>query len=155
MQPEEFWERIIDSGDGDYSYAYAQAIKAGLSDEEAAEAGQKAGDEVVAEIEIKYLNAIESAADKYFGEHHMELKPTKNYSFKVVSKDWDKAANEIRQTINGVGYFHFNSLKEFKDSIPVRSSRAVALEHLQHIVRWGDVYGESSPKDLVDRSMRY
>lgn len=76
----------------------------------------------------------------------------RRYDFKIVpSNSWDDAANKIRETINGVGTFHFNNLREFLSSGPYTARQAV-LSHLGYIKRYPDVYGGSGARQLYDRA---
>lgn len=127
------------------------------------EMSQGAGDEEEAEREAQtavynqWYDAVESAASKLFEQHGLELTPTgkqgtekRRYEFKIVpSKSWDDAANKLRETINGVGDFHFDNLREFLASGPYTAKQAV-LSHLGYIKRYPDVYGSSSARRMYD-----
>lgn len=51
----------------------------------------------------------------------------------VRGKRWEDAADKIRETINGVGYFTFYSLREFLESGPY-TARQAALSHLHCVL---------------------
>jgi hypothetical protein len=115
---------------------------------EGEEAQMEAEREAQDEIYGQWYDAVESTASKLFEEHGLELQPTgkqgtekRRYDFKIVpSNSWNDAADKIRETINGVGDFHFNNLREFLDSGPYTARQAV-LSHLGYIKRYPAVYG--------------
>ena len=141
----------IDERNADY---YHQAAR-GAEDEDAA------ADEVRDELFGKWYDAVTGVAERLFGEHGLELDPIgkgskapRPYYFKVVPKtNWNAAADKIRETINGVGYFHFNNLREFLDSGPYTATQAV-LGHLGSISDYPSVYGGSSARSMYDQAMR-
>jgi len=142
-----------------YSIVYREAIRDGASEEEAEAKAQEAEQAELDEYVFKYMDAVVGAADKLFAEHGLVLDPVGEHrhpwEYRVEpEKDWEDAADRIRETINGVGYFHFNSLDEFLESGPWTAQEAV-LEHLGWIKDWPAVYGEPSAQRIVERSMRY
>ena len=58
----------------------------------------------------------------------------------IEGNTWRDVAEEMRQLVNGVGYFHFSSLTEFLDSGPYEPEDAVRL-HLHYLRRYKEVYG--------------
>jgi hypothetical protein len=112
---------------------------------------QEAQDEAIK----NYLQAVIAVAEKLFGEHDLLIVPDGNaLEYKIVPKtSWKVSADKIRETINGVGYFSFSSVKEFCDSGPYTPRQAV-LSHLGWISDWGAVYGDGSAKSMVERRMR-
>jgi hypothetical protein len=141
-----------------YSYAMEEALGEGKSEEEAEEIAQKAESEERGEEYSKWHDAVVETADHVFGKVGIKLVPKSNartpYEYKFVpQKSWKDSANEIREIINGVGYFHFDTLKEFLSSGPYTEREAV-LYHLHHAMSYGEVYGDSSPKDIFDRNYR-
>lgn len=132
--------------------AYGAVLREGGTEEEAMEAESVLRDEVY----VSWVNAVESVAEKLFGEHNLDLDETRqdSHEFRVKPrKSWRDSANAIRETINGVGYFHFSSLKEFLDSGPY-TARAAVLSHLHWVKRHPDVYGGSSPQRLYEQAWR-
>lgn len=124
----------------------------GAEDEEAAE--QEARDELY----HKWYDAVTGVAERLFGEHDLELLPIgkkdRPYEFKIVpKKDWKEAADKIRTTMGGVGYFDFSTLREFLDSGPYTAQQAV-LSHLNTISDYPSVYGGSSARSMYDQAMR-
>lgn len=127
------------------------------------EENQKAEAEAEAEQWKNYQDAVMSVAERLFGEHHLSLIPVwkgrkhrhiEKYRIQPAdTKTWKDAAEEVRQTINGVGYFHFTTLKELQDSGPY-TPREVVLNHLHYIPRWQEVYEGGTAAGLVDRELR-
>src|SRR5574341_923277 len=131
------WEYVAEAGE----VAVREAVEAeDVTDRQAEkireEAEQAAGDELFG----NWYDAVERVATELFGEHGLYLTPVdkrteRAYEFRITPQvSWADAANRIRETINGVGEFHFNSLREFLDSGPWTARQAV-LEHLGWI-RW-------------------
>jgi hypothetical protein len=150
-----------DSGET-YGYAYKQAIGDGESEEEAEETARKAEQEENDGQFHKWYDAVEAASEKLFGEHGLQLvgktvrgkRVKRPFEFRIVpTKSWSDSAREIMKTINGVGMFEFNTLKDFLDSGPY-SARDAVLRHLHWISRWPDVYGDYNARHIYDRHMR-
>lgn len=124
----------------------------GAEDEEAAE------QEVRDELYRKWYDAVTGVAEQLFGDHGLEIEATGKdprlpYYYKIVpKKDWGDAANKIRRTMSGVGYFSFDTLKEFLDSGPYTAQQAV-LSHLGTIAEYPEVYGSSSARRMYDAAM--
>jgi hypothetical protein len=134
--------------------AYEEALDEGLSEEDAEEAGAEAESEGLDELYANWINAVESAVSDLFEEHGLELVEVTRGTFKLTpEKSWNDAAAKIIETINGVGYFHFNSVKEFLDSGPYTPKVAV-IEHLGWIKDYPEVYGESSVNQRYHRAWR-
>ena|ERR1022692_2311935 len=155
------WDDIEESNQDawiDYNVeAHKQALANGLSEGEADDAASTAEGEARDEDYRKWLSAFEKMAETYFAYHRLNIEKVNNkkfFGYKVTSDDWDNSALDVMSTINGVGYFGFNSLKEFKASIPVKSSRQVTLQHLHWIRYYGEVYGEMTPSRIMDRCWR-
>lgn len=139
------WEDI-DELNMDY---YWECVDRDASEEEAMEQEFAARDEV----ERQWRNAVMHAAEQLLGEHGLELQGgTWEYQL-VPTVSWRDAANQIRQTINGVGYFHFGTLAEFLESGPYTAREAV-LSHLGYVSRYPEVYGTSSARSLYEASWR-
>jgi hypothetical protein len=147
------WDRIDEMNQQHY-----WEMSRGAEGEEAQmEAEREAQDDVYGQ----WYDAVESVASKLFEEHGLELSPTgkqgtekRRYDFKIVpSTSWDDAANKIRETINGVGDFHFNDLKEFLRSGPY-SARQAVLSHLGYIRRYPAVYGGLGARQMYEHAWR-
>lgn len=141
-------------------YAYKETLSQGGSEDEAEEARQKAEGEAQSETYSKWHSGVTDAAEKLFGEHGLTLVPKKPkhkgslpYEYKVVpTTSWNDALKQIIETINGVGYFHFSSPKEFLDSGPYASARIGVLTHLHHIKDHPAVYGGTSAQRIFDKA---
>lgn len=144
------WDKIDEMNQQHY-----WEMSRGAEDEEEAE------QEAQTEIFNKWYDAVEAAASKLFEEHDLELKPTgkqgtstRSYVLKISpATSWNDAANKIRETINGVGDFHFSNLREFLASGPYTARQAV-LEHLHYIKRHPAVYGGLGARQLYDQHWR-
>jgi hypothetical protein len=155
---DDFGERVHSSLDV-YGYAYKQALKEGLSEADADEAAQKVEQDEADEAVFKYMDAVQAVAEKLYGEHGLMLDPVDRNSrhpfvFRVRPEvSWNDAANKIRQTINGVGMFHFHDLREFLSSGPYTAREAV-LQHLHWIADHPRVYGNGTARSMIDRRLR-
>ena len=155
------WDRI-DEMNQQYYFEASQ----GAPDEEAQLEAER---EAQTEVFNTWYDAVENTATKLFGEHGLELQPSgkwhpstrtktraeaRPFTMKIVpSVSWEDAANRIRRTINGVGHFHFDSLREFLDSGPYTARQAV-LSHLGYIKRYPDVYGSTSAQRMYESAWR-
>ena len=124
----------------------------------------KAEQEAQEEVYRQWFDAVESTAEKLLGEHGLELlamkhtrKVNQNYrphALKIIpSKSWDDAADKIRETINGVGDFHFDNLKEFLHA-EAATARQVVLSHLGYIKRYPAVYGGLGANQMYESAWR-
>jgi hypothetical protein len=111
------------------------------------------------EIFHKWYGAVLRAVEPILEKHGLVLNPcsTKEeypYEFRLApAVSWRSAADRVRQTINGVGMFEFNTLREFLSSGPY-TARAAVLEHTHWIPRWSEVYGEDSARTRYNRAWR-
>ena len=133
----------------------------GAEDEDAQiEAEQKAQEEVYRQ----WYDAVEHVAENLFGEHGLEFlamkhtrKVNQNYRphvLKIIpSKSWDIAADKLRETINGVGDLHFDSLSEFLKA-EASTARQAVLSHLGYIKRYPAVYGGLGANQMYDQAWR-
>jgi hypothetical protein len=136
---------------------------------EGEEAQQEAEREAQDEVYAKWYDAVEHAASKLFEEHGLELQPAgkwhpstyaktkaerRPFQLKIVpSTSWKDAAEKIRETINGVGDFHFGDLGEFLRSGPYTARQAV-LSHLGYIKRYPAVYGGQGAHQMYEQHWR-
>ena len=125
-------------------------------------AGEKEGGEAKAEeyereaqdeLFRKWRNAVEYAATTLFEQHGLTLQEAGPLYRIIPTTSWEDAARKILDTINGVGYFEFTSLRNFLESGPYTARQAV-LEHLGYIKRRPEVYGDASARSLYDHSWR-
>lgn len=151
------WDRI-----DEMNQQFYWEMSKGAEDEDAQmEAESAARDEVYAQ----WYDAVQHTAYELFGHHELELEPIKGrgadrrpYMFRIVpaaagKHGWQRAAEALRDTINGVGSFHYNNLREFLDSGPYTARQAV-LSHLHWIKRYPDVYGTTSAHRLYEHAWR-
>lgn len=149
----------------DFSEAYSagrrEALADGATEDEADEKGLEYEQAEQDELYSRWSDGVTHVADELFGRHGLELSPKhpdkksgRSFEYKIFpSKSWNDAANKIRETVNGVGDFHFNTLKEFLDSGPYTAREAV-LSHLGYISDWPNVYGNSSPSRMYSDYVR-
>lgn len=148
------WDKIDEMN----QHNYWEMSRGAGDDEDAQLEAERAAQE---EVYNQWYDAVESTASKLFDEHGLELDPTgkqgtetRRYDFKIVPfNSWNDAADKIRETINGVGNFHFNSLREFLASGPYTARQAV-LSHLGYIKRYPAVYGGSGANQLYEQAWR-
>lgn len=137
------------------AWAYRYAIDKGASEDAAEAARDEAESEAHEEVFDKWEDGVMNAAETLFDAHGLKLvqvKSTGKYRVLPV-KSWREAADAIRETINGVGYFHFANVTEFARSIPT-SVRGVAISHLHWIADYPEVYGTDSARRIFDRAWR-
>jgi hypothetical protein len=155
---EDLHERNIDNLFEAGSYARKEALDSGASEEEAEAAEMKAEEEADTELFHQWHDGVMAAAEYLFEKHRLVLVPVKKsdypFEYRVVpEKSWEDAATAIVETINGVGYFHFSSLREFLDSGPY-TPRSAVLTHLHYTARYPEVYGDTSARRIYERSFR-
>lgn len=155
------WDKIEEMNDHYLHEIQSQAEQqAEANDEDPEDAGTAAFQEAQTDLFNNWYDAIEYVAGGLFKEHGLELlamrhtrKVNKNYrpyELKIVpQRSWTDAANRLRETINGVGDFHFHSLRDFLDSGPYTARQAV-LAHLSYVRRYPDVYGTPSAQRLYE-----
>ena len=104
-----------------------------------------------------YISDVERIAEDLLKEHGLKATRTKKYvcEYKIVPvESWEDAADRIRMTINGVGYFFFNTVREFMQSGPY-TARSCVLNHLGWVKDYYSVYGDSNGQSRLDRALRY
>jgi len=112
------------------------------------------------EVERRYIDAVQAVAETALNDHGLTLverkSPRKHGTYYEVApqRSWEDAERKIVETINGVGYFHFSSPREFRSSGPYRSAKDSVAQHLHWIKRAPDVYGDQSYQRRVERQMR-
>lgn len=102
---------------------------------------------------LQYEQAMLSAFEKMLDAHDLKAEPHKGRTYELIIKpkaSWKFAAEMVRETINGVGIFYYNSLDEFIDSGPY-THRAAVVTHLHWLKRRPEVYGEESYRHMVER----
>lgn len=110
----------------------------------------------------RYVGAVEQAAERMFSDHGMTLVEKKKrikgggiYTVYEVApkKSWDDAAKHIIETINGVGMFGFDDVKDFIRSGPYGTARSAVLQHLHSMRDYPRVYGDRSYRETFFRSI--
>ena len=150
------WDRVDEMN----QHNYWEMSRGAEGEDAQIEAEQKAQEEIYRQ----WYDAVESTAEKLLGEHGLELlamkhtrKVQQNYRphvLKIIpSKSWDDAANKIRETLNGVGDFHFDSLSEFLKAEDSTAKQAV-LSHLGLLKRYPAVYGGLGANQMYEQHWR-
>lgn len=140
----------------------AEATKEGASEDDADNAASEAEERAADEIYTNWNRGVMAAADTLFDRHGLELVPVVRkgetglpYRYRVKPKEsWKDAAEHLRQTINGVGMFHYDSVKEFVHCAS-ETVRGTVLTHLHWIKRHPHVYGDFSAERIYERVWRY
>lgn len=148
----------FDTGDA-YGYAYNVAVKEaeeeGLdpdaADEFAEERALEAEREMIDGLYRAHMNAAEEAIEQTLEPANLVVSCEAGKCLVEPKVSWEDSAKQIVKVINGIGYFHFNSLREFLDSGPYTAREAVE-GHLHHMARYGEVYGGPSPSRIYERS---
>ena len=128
-----------------------------LSQEDAEEIGMKAEEIASNGLFTEYINAATGAIENQLAEHFaLDLtevvkknrkKQPLSYSYKITPlRTWRESLGLMLQTINGVGYERYSSVREFLDSGPYTEREAV-LGHLGYLAQYGKVYGVRSLHD--------
>lgn len=109
------------------------------------------------EVYAKWYDAVEHVANSLLEKHGLELQPIRHprkrgdrrpFQMKIIpSRSWEDAADRIRETINGVGMFHFHNLREFLDSGPY-TARQTVLTSIGQIRYYPEIYGTGSPMTM-------
>ena len=149
------WDYVADGGD----LAYAEAKADGATEDVAEEAREEAWEEAQLEIFRLWSNAVEAVAEHEFGEVGLGLQDRwhetggKERFWVVPVESWRYSATQIMEIVNGVGYFHFDNLKDFLDSGPYTPREAV-LTHLHWLKDRAEVYGDVRPAARYDTAVR-
>lgn len=138
-----------------YHWAYKQAIEDELSESEAEQKGLEAESDEQDEYFKIYMNALESVIESAFSNVGLVVEHRKKDGSWLLTpeKSWEDAARKIVEVINGVGYFHFNTLREFFDSGPYTAREAVE-NHVGYAKDYYEVYGDRSPRSRFDSRVR-
>mgnify|MGYP001576208255 CR=1 FL=1 len=104
-------------------------------------------------------HGVYEAAARMFDDHGLSLVPVGRvragqlpYLYKITpTSTWRAAADKIIDTINGVGYFNFSSVKTFTNQSGGTTREAV-LDHLHHMRRRPEVYGDHPYRRTYERA---
>lgn len=141
-------------------YAYSEALKEGKSEAEAEESREEAERIESEDMFHKWHRAVTVAVGQMFEKHGLALKPRRKgeaypFEYKIVAlAGWKDAADKIIDTINGVGYFHFGTVRDFISSGPYRTARQAVLHHVGWIPDHAEVYGTSSARMIYETYLR-
>ena len=105
---------------------------------------------------LSYSNALVQVFSRLCSNHGLIVEDVRDKAWLKRVKpvaSWKKAAKEILETINGVGYFHFRDVNEFCRSGPY-TERAAVLTHIHYIKRYPDVYGDTSVSRMMEIARR-
>ena len=150
-------------GGDSYGYFLKEAEKEGMTEAAAETYAQEKSDEVDEEAAENYYDAIldctEEAITTYLGYIDatfslVSKKPLNGFSVVRIKPNtsWKKTCELLIEIINGVGYFHFDSVRDLCNSIPDTVVGA-AMSHLHWLKSYGAVYGEESPAHMVEREL--
>ena len=158
---DELVERNHDYIFGAGDYAYMQAIEDGEDEDKANEAREEAQMEADDEISTAYINAaietIENALGEHFALDLTEVKGRNNEGMRwkiTPLRTWRESLGYIVETINGVGLFRFDSIREFLNSGPYTEREGV-LTHLHYLADYGSVYGDKSLQRTFDDNLSH
>ena len=152
---EDTWEYAADAGHA----AYETVIKEGGSEWEAERAREDDESNASSEVFVTWKNAVEAVGAHEFGEVGLGLQDRwhetggKERFWVVPVESWRYSATQIMEIVNGVGYFHFDNLKDFLDSGPYTPKEAV-LSHLHWLKDRAEVYGDVRPGARYDSAVR-
>jgi hypothetical protein len=115
-----------------------------------------------AELVDQWSDGVLAAAEPIFFAHELDLEPVKPrnkrdrvWEYKIVPRtSWEAAARKIITTINGVGMFHFDSVRDFIEGGSCSGPKDAVLSHLGHLRSYPDVYGTQSPSRLFEQGFR-
>lgn len=155
----DFEERNQDNIREHGSYAYRSALDDGKRESAAEKARDKAERQARDDYYHAWYDGVMGAAEEAFEVHGLELVPApgrrkspRPYSYKVEPRtSWRDAAEQIIETINGVGMFHFSGVADLRRSGPYKSDREAVLVHLGHIPSAAEVYGNPRADRIFDR----
>lgn len=102
-----------------------------------------------------YDLATRDALDGIEAFYGIEFRPVEggfDKEFELSIPNPETTAAAIVELINGYGLFHFGSVEELIASGPYADTLDAVLKHLHWIAEHGKVYGESSPRQVWDRS---
>ena len=133
-----------------YCYVRDESLKQGKSEDEADIAACEAESEEAEEFFRKYERALIRAGERLFASHNLTL-VQKEDNFEVIPvTSWADSLQQIIETINGEGYFHYSSVEDFLNSGPYSSEEEGVKTHLHWIAEYPDVYGDISAKREIE-----
>jgi hypothetical protein len=147
MNMDYFWQFASEARD--------EAEQNGEEDEEKLEeieheAEQKIRDELFS----SWSHAVEATSEKLFETVDLNIEKSEfgNY-FIYPTKSWRDSLKGIVEIVNGIGYFHFNSVEELLYSGPYGLREAVN-GHYGHLRQAHEVFNVPSPDKLYEWNFR-
>ena len=137
-------------------------------DEEGLEAIRSDAEEEGAQYLLgKYHRALLNVAREVFEQHGLNLVPAKfvskmeptpmDYTVMPI-ESWVDAAKAIIETINGVGSFEYDNVKEFVHATSSKTPAQAVMSHLHWMKDRAEVFGTMHPDrefdELLDRYLR-
>ena len=104
-----------------------------------------------------YVNAAEEALNHVLGQHHLNAEYFEgNWLVKPESgKTWKDAAEQIMETMNGVGMFYAPSLKEFYEQTSVKSFKELVMTHIHWAAYYPELYGTARIERIFEESFDF
>lgn len=102
-----------------------------------------------------YDLATRDALDGIEAHYGIEFRPVEgsfHREFNLSIPRPVETAEAIVEVINGYGLFHFSSIEELIASGPYDGPTDAILKHIHWIAEHGKVWGESSPRQVWERS---
>lgn len=141
---------IMDYSGDTYSYVLKEAKEEGYTDEEAEEKAMLAEDQERSEEFEKYKDSLLNTTRYLLNFHDIELE-VKTKRYYLTSKSWKETAEKVKETINGMGPFYYESVKEFKEVGPYKNYCEAAIQHLHWVKYYPEVYGCTSYRRVYER----
>ena len=138
---------------GEYRDSARRAARQdGLSGRALEEAEQEGEQAATDELYGKWRSAVESVAESLLDEHGLLLDEKARGQYRLKpDTSWRDAVDKIVNTINGVGYFYFDSTQEFLDS-GLYTPKVAVIEHLHHITSYLGRVQTASARQLYERA---
>lgn len=133
------------------SEAKRQAITDGYTDDEAENKAEEAEAEVMKEQYDNYNKSVRNTLNYLLNFHGLNFVENKTHMYLIAEKSWKDVAEKVRETINGMGPFYYESVKEFKDVGPYKSYCDAVSSHLHWLKHYPEVYGCTGYRKIFER----
>jgi len=134
-----------------YGNAKDSAVKDGYTDEEAEQQAGEVESEEREKIFKDYYNAIEQTLNYLLEFHNLGLVEKNKCYFVEAKESWEKVAQTVIETINGMGPFYYENIKAFKDIGPYKSYCEASMQHLHWLRHYTEVYGGTNYRRIYER----
>lgn len=146
----------IDDCNRDYTWevmaeAKKQAIEDGYTDDEAEEKGLEAESEAMKENFNQHMKAVRNTLNYLLNFHGVNFEEKKGKYYLTAEKSWKEIADQVMETINGVGPFYYNSVKSFKEVGPYKTYCEAAMTHIHWMKDYPTVYGNTNYRRIYER----